>query len=402
MSEASASEMNRDDTSGVYAHRIGSSRQQTTSTPEFALRKTFLENNGDYTTEIRNSKRDNSSELDQNYDSNNRQKGIMMDRLGRTHAHPVYANRAFNDRGDNVYPAPARKDDDGLKGLETPRSIQWPETARSYPLGFEASHVMNKGAISQSRGQRAGDRQKTIETPSRQNSQNKRNSSNNETPEWANRLLTKDSSLLGKFQNVKEAIGKWTLRRISRKSRYPILRKQGPAVIDMFDYPTNTTSDPKTGSTDPLVTSGKEKTYNIAAYLSGIFVIFILVFPVIVIIAIFTDRPDLVQFKLSMKFNGSITENFNSESMKYNICHEINITFVPHYDFYGCNVTEFRNGSIIANVSVLFAITNFPYQNSFGDAIEKQFNNSVLDKYSYQINSTQVISYSFQKRRLTE
>jgi hypothetical protein len=54
----------------------------------------------------------------------------------------------------------------------------------------------------------------------------------------------------------------------------------------MFDYPTNTTSDPKTGSTDPLVTSGKEKTYNIAAFLSGIFVIFILVFPVIVIIAI--------------------------------------------------------------------------------------------------------------------
>jgi hypothetical protein len=57
MSEASASEMNRDDTSGVYAHRIGSSRQQTTSTPEFALRKTFLENNGDYTTEIRNRNR---------------------------------------------------------------------------------------------------------------------------------------------------------------------------------------------------------------------------------------------------------------------------------------------------------------------------------------------------------
>jgi hypothetical protein len=56
----------------------------------------------------------------------------------------------------------------------------------------------------------------------------------------------------------------------------------------MFDYPTNTTSDPKTGSTDPLVTSGKEKTYNIAAFLSGIFVIFILVFPVIVIIAIFS------------------------------------------------------------------------------------------------------------------
>ena len=52
----------------------------------------------------------------------------------------------------------------------------------------------------------------------------------------------------------------------------------------MFDSPTNTTSDPKTGSTDPLVTSGKEKTYNIAAFLSGIFVIFIFVFPVIVII----------------------------------------------------------------------------------------------------------------------
>ena len=201
MSEAAASEINRDDTSGVYVHRFGSSRQQTTSTPEFTLRKTFLENNGDYTTEIRNSKRDNSSELDQNYDSNNRKKGIMMDRLGRTHAHPVYENRAFNDRGDNVYPAPAMKDDDGLKGLETPRSIQWPETARSYPLGFEASHVMNNGAISQSRGQRAGDRQKTIETL-RQNSQNKRNSLNSETPAWANLLLTKDPSLLGKFQNV--------------------------------------------------------------------------------------------------------------------------------------------------------------------------------------------------------
>lgn len=201
MSEAAASEINRDDTSGVYAHRFGSSRQQTTSTPEFTLRKTFLENNGDYTTEIRNSKRDNSSELDQNYDSNNRKKGIMMDRLGRTHAHPVYENRAFNDRGDNVYPAPAMKDDDGLKGLETPRSIQWPETARSYPLGFEASHVMNNGAISQSRGQRAGDRQKTIETL-RQNSQNKRNSLNSETPAWVNLLLTKDPSLLGKFQNV--------------------------------------------------------------------------------------------------------------------------------------------------------------------------------------------------------
>ena len=54
----------------------------------------------------------------------------------------------------------------------------------------------------------------------------------------------------------------------------------------MFGSPTNTTSDPQTGSTDPLVTSGEEKTYNLAAFLSGIFVIFILVFPVIVIIVI--------------------------------------------------------------------------------------------------------------------
>jgi len=202
MSEAAASKIIRDDTSGVYANRIGSYRQQTTSTPEFALRQTFLESSGDYTTDIRNSKRVNSPELDQNYDSNNRQKGIMMDRLGRTHAHLVYENHAFNDRGDNVYPAPARKDDDGLKGLETSRSMQWPETARSYPLGFEASHVMKNGAISQSRDQRTGDRQKTKETPLRQKSQTNQNSSNNETPAWANRLLTKDSSLLGKFQNV--------------------------------------------------------------------------------------------------------------------------------------------------------------------------------------------------------
>lgn len=202
MSEAAASNIIRDDTSGVYVSRIGSYRQQNTSTPELALRKTFLKSSGDYTADIRNSKRDNSPELDQNYDSNIRQKGIMMDRLGRTHAHPVYENYAFNDRGDNVYPAPARKDDDGLKGLETPRSIQWPETARSYPLGFEASHVMNNEAISQSRDQRTGDLQKTKETPLRRKSQDNRNSSNNETPTWANRLLTKDSSLIGKFQNV--------------------------------------------------------------------------------------------------------------------------------------------------------------------------------------------------------
>lgn len=202
MSDAAASKIIRDDTSGAYINRIGSSRKQITSTPEFSLGKTFSESSGDYITEIRNSKRGNSDKLDQNYDSRNRQKGITMDQLGRTHAHRVYENHTFNDRGGNDYPAPIMKDDEGFKGFETPRSIQLPETARSYPLGFEASHVMNNGAISQSKDQRVGDRQKTKETPLRQTSQYNRNSSNNETPAWANRLLTKDSSLLGKFQNV--------------------------------------------------------------------------------------------------------------------------------------------------------------------------------------------------------
>ena len=211
------------ETSGDYATRIGSFTQNLTSTPDLPVRR----NSGAYAQRIGNSSRNEKeiSHKDQRFHGMDKLGRTMhieispkdqrfhntgMDKLGRTmHGERVYENQLFKDKYGNYYPPPISEDDVGLQGLESPRSIL--ETARSFPVGFEASDMSRSGPFISPPGESTDQGSFERHKKSSQRQQMRRNSTpdehlESETPAWANRLLTKESSLLSKFRNVRKKI----------------------------------------------------------------------------------------------------------------------------------------------------------------------------------------------------
>lgn len=187
--------------SGQYEARIGNSLRQTTSTPDpFSQRR----NSGGYADRILG----NSLADDDERGPLGRNLNPLG--LGRT-VHNTYFNQSFRNKQDS-YPPPIPEDDIRVEGLESPRSIQWPETARSYPVGFEASHIAHSvpyiPPTGESSDQGSLDRKKNKpkRTGSKKNKEDEDMIIELETPPWADRLLTKESSLLGKFRNVSNVL----------------------------------------------------------------------------------------------------------------------------------------------------------------------------------------------------
>ncbi|XP_063430800.1 uncharacterized protein LOC134712817 [Mytilus trossulus] len=403
------------ETSGDYATRIGSFTQNLTSTPDLPVRR----NSGAYAQRIGNSY-GNEKEISHK-DQRFHNKG--MDNIGRTmhsvishkdqrfhdigmdkrtmHSERVYENQLFKDKYGNIYPPPILEDDVGLQGLESPRSIL--ETARSFPVGFEASDMSRSGPfISQpgeSTDQGSFERHKT----SSQRQKNRRNSPpddhlESETPAWANRLLTKESSLLSKFRNMKSAINKWTLRRIS-KPRTSFIKGQGPKVLNLFERIEELSSS----STQDLLPRNqrKEKTNNIASCFCGLFLMIIFVFPVIPVIVIYTDPSDFAQIEITIKFTGYVDANFDIRIMEQDICRQIDTAFLSYSSFYSCDLINIKNGSITANVYLLFRVSNIPNEHVIEETINKYLTIvRTIRTYAYEKNSTKTIKYTFVKQRL--
>ncbi|XP_052107088.1 uncharacterized protein LOC127739392 [Mytilus californianus] len=379
------------ETSGEYATRIGSFTKNLTSTPDLPVRR----NSGLYAQRIGNSSR-NEKEI-----SNKDQRFHLlgMDKPGRNmNNERVYENQLFKDKYGNYYPPPISEDDIGLQGLESPRSIL--ETARSFPVGFEASDMTRSGPFITPPGESTDQGFFERHEKSSQRQKMRRNSPldenlESETPAWANRLLTKESSLLSKFRNMKSAINKWTLRRIS-KPRIPFIKGQGPKVLDLFDALSSS-------STKDLLPPNqhKEKTNNIASCFCGLFLMIIFVFPVIPVIVIFTDPSDFAQIEISIKFSGYVDANFDIRSMEQDICRQIDTAFSSYSSFYSCDLNNIRNGSITANVSLLFRVSNIPNENVIEENVNKQLTTvRTISMYAYEQNSTKTVRYTFVKQRL--
>lgn len=405
--------------SGIYSSRIGNSERQNTSTPELPLRNGMFVGSGNYATKIGNqSKQSDSNRRQANLNNDNLPYPPGMDRMGRTMHERIYENRGFQDNRNNYHPPPILENDTGIQGLESPRSTQWPETARSYPPGFEASHLNGSSTfippIGESTDGPPMDRRKQSGSPIRQSSRTRDDYSNtkhdeanrrstSETPAWATRLLT--SSLIGKFRNMRAAIDKWTLRRrvSSQHSQLPLIRNEGPTAFDMFGNPVNFTSNRNADGTANLLSEDKseQKAINLAVFLFGLILMFVLVFPVIVVIAIFTDQPDYVQANMTMTFNGSITAlNISeTEKIKTSLCKRADLAFSNITAFKGCNITEFRNGpnNIIADIAVLFKTQNFPSIQTIKEKMENEFSRSPLLYIYFYVPSSIIldVDYSF-------
>ncbi|XP_071165825.1 uncharacterized protein [Mytilus edulis] len=154
-----------------------------------------------------------------------------------------------------------------------------------------------------------------------------------ETLAWANRLLTKESSLLSKFRNMKSAINKWTLRRIY-KPETSFIKGQGPKVLNLFESIDVLSSS----STQDLLPQNqrKEKTNNIASCFCGLFLMIIFVFPVIPVIVIFTDPSDFAQIEITIKFSGYVDANLDISIMEQDICRQEWIYYGKCFSSFSC------------------------------------------------------------------
>ncbi|XP_071165823.1 uncharacterized protein [Mytilus edulis] len=405
------------ETSGDYATRIGSFTQNLTSTPDLPVRR----NSGAYAQRIGNSSRNEKeiSHKDQRFHNigmdklgrtmhieispkDQRFHNTGMDKLGRTmHSERVYENQLFKDKYGNYYPPPISEDDIGLQGVESPRSIL--ETARSFPVGFEASDMSRSVPYISPPGESTDQGSFKRHKQSSQRRKMRRNSPpdehlESETPAWANRLLTKESSLLSKFRNMKSAINKWTLRRIS-KPRTSFIKGQGPKVLNLFDSIDVLSSS----STQDLLPQNprKEKTNNIASCFCGLFLMIIFVFPVIPVIVIFTDPSDFAQIEITIKFSGSMDANFDIRIMEQEICRQIDTAFSSYSSFYSCDLINIKNGSITANLYLLFRVSNIPNEHVIEETINKYLTTvRTISTIAYEKNSTKTIKYTFVKQRL--
>lgn len=182
--------------SGQYEMRINTNLlHQTTSTPEPKFQR---KNSGTYAERIGNSMAD-----DREHGQIGKQWFPIG--IGKT-VHHNYQNQSYREKQDAYHPP--IPEDIRLEGLESPRSTQWPETARSYPVGFEASDIADDAPYIPPTGESTdqaslGRQTKKYKSKRKESKRDKQEDLiHPETPPWADRLLTKESSLLGKFRNV--------------------------------------------------------------------------------------------------------------------------------------------------------------------------------------------------------